>query len=365
MTHYDLPTPALVLDARKIRRNLRDMAKYVAAHGLKLRPHTKTHKSIKLGRMQMAEGGAIGLTVAKAGEAEVMSEACDDLLIAYPTVDARRCESIAAVAKRKTIRVGLDSALAADTLSAAATSAGSIVGVLVELDVGMHRVGVQTPQDARQLAQHIDRLPGLRLDGLTCYPGHISQTPDLQSAPLAAIEAILAEALDLFRRAGLGADIVSGGSTPTAVRSHLVRGLTEIRPGTYIFNDMNTVHGRFASLDDCAARIVCTVVSNAVPGQVVIDAGTKTLTSDRCGPAPDSGHGHVVEYPRAKITRLTEEHGQIDVTNCDRPPKLGEQVTVIPNHICPCVNLQDRVYWHEPGDATPLPIPVDARGRVF
>ena len=101
-----------------------------------------------------------------------------------------------------------------------------------------------------------------------------------------------------------------------------------------------------------------------MPGQVVLDAGTKTLTSDRCGPAPDSGHGHVVEYPDAKITRLTEEHGQVDVTACGRAPKLGEQVTVIPNHICPCVNLQDRVHWHEPGQP-PRPLPVDARGRVF
>ena len=167
MTHYDLPTPALVIDAEKVRRNLRTLRDYAAAHHLKLRPHTKTHKSIRLGRMQMEEGGAIGLTVAKVGEAEVMSEACDDLLIAYPTVDARRCEIVAALAKRKTIHVGLDSTLAADMLSAAASSAGSTVGVLVELDVGMRRVGVQTPRDALQLAQHIDRLPGLRLDGLT------------------------------------------------------------------------------------------------------------------------------------------------------------------------------------------------------
>jgi D-serine deaminase-like pyridoxal phosphate-dependent protein len=314
--------------------------------------------------MQIEEGGAAGLTVAKAGEAEVMSEACDDLLIAYPTVDARRCDTLAALAKRKATRVGLDSTLAADSLSAAARRDGSIIGVLVEIDVGMHRVGVQTPQAALQLAQHIDHLPGVRLDGITLYPGHIGQRPDQQQQLLAAVEAKLAEALDLFRRAGLSTSIVSGGSTPTALRSHLIRGLTEIRPGTYIFNDMNTAHGGYCSLDDCAARIACTVVSNAVPGQVVLDAGTKTLTSDRCGPAPDSGYGHVVEYPDAKITRLTEEHGQVDITACDRPPKLGEQVTVIPNHICPCVNLQDRVYWQEPGEP-PTPLPVDARGRVF
>jgi D-serine deaminase-like pyridoxal phosphate-dependent protein len=361
---YDLPTPALLLDAEKVRRNLRRMADYAAAHLLKLRPHTKTHKSVELGRMQIGEGGASGLTVAKAGEASVMSEASEDLLIAYPTVDARRCAAVAEMGQRKTVRVGLDSADAADALSSAATTATSTIGVLVELDVGMHRVGVQTPKAALDLATRIDRSPGLHLDGLMFYPGHIGHKPDQQAGPLAAVEAMLTETLDLFRQSGLNTSIVSGGSTPTALRSHLVRGLTEIRPGTYIFNDMNCVHGGFASLDDCAARIICTVVSNAVPGQVVIDAGTKTLTSDRCGPAPDSGHGHVVEYPGAKITRLTEEHGQVDVTSCDRLPKLGEQVTVIPNHICPCVNLQDCVYWHE-ADETPRPMTVDARGRVF
>jgi D-serine deaminase-like pyridoxal phosphate-dependent protein len=127
---------------------------------------------------------------------------------------------------------------------------------------------------------------------------------------------------------------------------------------------MNSVHGGFASLDDCAARVIATVVSTAVPGQVVIDAGSKALTSDRCGPAPESGHGHIVEYPRAKVTKLSEEHGQVDVRGCDRSPKVGERLTVIPNHICPCVNLQDNVWWREDGEP-PRAIPVEARGKVY
>ena len=141
--------------------------------------------------------------------------------------------------------------------------------------------------------------------------------------------------------------IVSGGSTPTAYQSHLIPQLTEIRPGTYIYNDMNTVRGGFCTLDDCAARIICTVVSNAVPNQIVLDAGTKTLTSDACIPARDSGHGFIVEYPQAKIVALSEEHGQVDVSRCDHQPDLGQRVTVIPNHICPCVNLQNDVWWNE------------------
>lgn len=160
------------------------------------------------------------------------------------------------------------------------------------------------------------------------------------------------------------AKIVSGGSTPTAYFSHQFKNMTEFRPGTYIFHDMNGVHGGFATIEDCAARIVATVVSSAVPGQVVIDAGSKTLTSDRCGPAPESGHGYVVEYPEAKIVKLTEEHGQVDVRSSARTPKVGERVTVIPNHICPCINLQDVVWWKE-GDEKPIAIDVQARGKVI
>src|SRR6185436_7094806 len=127
-------------------------------------------------------------------------------------------------------------------------------------------------------------------------------------------------------KSGIEAKIVSGGSTPTAIDSHRVTCGTEIRPGTYIFNDINCVMAKCATLDECAAKIVCTVISDAVPGQVVIDAGSKTLTSDRCGPAPDSGHGYVTEFPEAKIVKLTEEHGQVDVKNSPKMPKVGERV---------------------------------------
>ena len=359
-----IPTPALVIDAKVVARNLRRMADYVKAHGLNLRPHTKTHKSVLLGRRQL-ELGAVGLTVAKVGEAKVMAEASDDVLMAYPAVDPARCAELAALARGRTVRVGLDSTTAADALAAAARSAGATVGVLVDLDVGHHRTGVQSPEAALALAQHVDRQPGLRLDGVMFFPGHVWPEPDEQGASLGPIDDLLGEVLGLWAEHGLNASIVSGGSTPTAYQSHHMKRLTEIRPGTYVFNDMNCVTGGYATLDDCAARVVCTVVSDAVPGQVVVDAGTKTLTSDRCHPAPDSGHGHVVEYPAAKVTKLSEEHGQVDVTACGgRRPKVGERVTIIPNHICPCVNLQDRLYWLEGGEP-PHPMNVDARGKVF
>ena len=208
----------------------------------------------------------------------------------------------------------------------AANRAKATIGILVDLDVGMGRTGVQTISEALKLAQLADATAGLRLDGLFCYPGHIQQPPNEQTDALDAVSRRLAQTLDLWGAHGLEARIVSGGSTPTAYQSHLVPEYTEIRPGTYIYNDMNGVRGGFCRLEDCAARIVCTVVSTAVPGQVVIDAGTKTLTSDKCGPAPDSGHGYIVEYPEAVINKLTEEHGQVDIRTC--------------------------VTWRSPGDAT-------------
>lgn len=361
---HDLPTPLIVIDAAVVGRNLKRMAAYARSHKLGLRPHTKTHKSKAIATMQLDTGG-LGLTVAKPGEALVMAGAGDDILIAYPTVNAAGCRTLAELARSKTVRVAVDSSFAADAIGSAARSAGSTIGVLVDLDVGHHRTGVQDPGDALKLAQHVSRDRGLRLDGLLFFPGQFSAIqPQTQGQALAAVDAKLQEVIELWRKNGLEARIVSGGSTPTAMQSHLLTHVTEIRPGTYVFNDMNCVHGGCATLEDCAARIVTTVVSTAVPGQIVLDAGSKTLTSDRCGPAPDSGHGHVVEYPRAKIVKLSEEHAQVDVTACDRAPGVGDRLTVIPNHICPCVNLQDRIWWQEPGES-PRPMSVDARGKVY
>ena len=358
----ELPTPALVLDGPVVRRNLHRLASYASEHKLRVRPHAKTHKSILLAGMQL-ESGAKGLTVAKWGEAEVMAEVCDDLLLAYPALDRWRASHLAWLARRVNLHVAVDSTEAVDALAAATREAGSTLGMLVDLDVGMGRTGVQSPQAALQLAQNVDRTPGVHLNGLLCYPGHIWNIGDEQVTALQMVSHRLQETINLWSRSGLEASIVSGGSTPTAYQSHQIPQLTEIRPGTYIFNDMNTVRGGFCSLQDCAASILCTVVSNAVSGQIVLDAGTKTLTSDRCIPALDSGHGLIVEYPGAVINKLSEEHGQVDVRRCERIPQLGERVSVIPNHICPCINLQTSAWWID-DENIPTPIGIDARGKI-
>jgi D-serine deaminase-like pyridoxal phosphate-dependent protein len=355
-------TPFLQIDASRVQRNLDRLAAYAAGHGLKVRPHSKTHKSRRLARMQL-DAGAAGLTVAKVGEAAVMAEVCTDLLLAYPTVDWQRCQQVAALAASATMRVAIDSIEAAKALSSATVRSGTTVGLLIDLDVGMGRTGVPSPTAALELGQAADRLAGVRVDGLFCYPGQVWEPIEKQGPPLRRIADLVQEAVDLFQRHGLNIGTVSGGSTPTAYQSHFIPALTEIRPGTYIFNDMNTVRGGFCSLEDCAASIVCTVVSNAVRGQCVIDAGSKTLTSDPCIPDPNSGHGYIVEYPSARITHLSEEHAQIDITRCEQVPKLGARVTVIPNHICPCINLQDTIQWHD-GTGKLEPLTIDARGKL-
>jgi D-serine deaminase-like pyridoxal phosphate-dependent protein len=359
---HDLPTPALVIDGAVLRKNIARMATYVRERRINLRPHTKTHKSRMIAAMQIASGAA-GLTVAKAGEAEIMIGVSDDILMAYPPVERARCTRVAQLSRNTTLRVALDSEYAVDSLSQAASAARTTVGVLVDVDVGMHRTGVQTPEGALSLATTVSRSPGLRLDGIMYYPGHVWDLPDAQEPALRKVSERLEEVLGLWSQHGLLANIVSGGSTPTAFQSHLIGCTTEIRPGTYVFNDMNTLAGGFCGIEDCAARIVCTVVSTAISGQFVIDGGTKTFTSDRCIPAPETGHGYIVEYPDARLKALSEEHGQVDISRSSTSPRVGDRVTVIPNHICPCINLQDFVWLIEP-DSTPERLSVDARGKL-
>lgn len=359
------PTPCLVIDLPVVQRNIARLATYASRHGLKVRPHSKTHKSRYMGKLQV-DAGAVGLTVAKLGEADEMLHACDDLLVAYPALDAHRADRVARLAGEKRVRVAVDSVECVNAIAASASKHGTTIGILVDLDVGHHRTGVQSPADSLRLARHVAATKGgVRLDGMMCFPGHIIQPAGEQGDALGSVQAILQEAVDLWRKDGLHASIVSGGSSPTAYQSHLVPALTEIRPGTYIYNDANMVAGQWCGIEDCAARVHCTVVSNAMPGKVVVDAGSKTFTSDRRIFATETtGHGIVIGYPEARIVRLSEEHGEVDVSRCDVAPRLGERLEVIPNHICPCVNLHGSFWLREAtGELTAMS--VDARGRTI
>jgi D-serine deaminase-like pyridoxal phosphate-dependent protein len=338
----DLDTPAILIDLDIMERNLRRVADYSRQHGLRLRPHTKTHKIPALGERQLALGAA-GLTVAKSTEAEVMLAAGPaDLLVAYPVIGRRKLERLMGVAARTDVTVSLDSDEAARELSAAASAAGRRVGVLVEIDVGLRRVGVDPHTGLIPLAHSVSQLPGLDFRGVAFYPGHIKATGEEAAGQLKALDTLLEETLGRLRAAGLEATVVSGGSTPTLFQSHCVRGMNEIRPGTYIFNDRNTWLSGACSFEDCAATILVTVVSTAVPGRMIVDGGSKTFSSDRC--VAGEGFGHLLEAPEAFFERMNEEHGFFDVGQSDRSWRTGERVRVLPNHVCVAMNLHEQVY---------------------
>jgi D-serine deaminase-like pyridoxal phosphate-dependent protein len=362
MTLEQLDTPALVIDTRVMRRNLRRMADYASSHGLLLRPHTKTHKVPLLGRMQL-EFGAVGLTVAKPGEAEVMLAAEPrELLVAYPTVGSTKLQRLMEVARRTRLMMSLDSIEVAQGLSTAAAAAGVRIGVLTEIDVGLGRVGVSPGPALDGLIEFVAGAPGLDWLGLAFYPGHVKSLDDEGLSALRRVAAMLDETLGRLRSRGYEAQIVSGGSTPSWEHSHELPGMTEIRPGTYIFNDRNSVAIGSCGWEDCAASIVTTIVSVAKSGQAIIDGGSKTFSSDRLATGGD-GFGAVLGHPDVTFTKMNEEHGFLDLTQSEWRPKVGDRARIVPNHICVAVNLHQTVYGVD-GDVVAATWNVEGRGKI-
>lgn len=363
MTVAEIDTPALIVDLDVMERNLARVAGYAAEHGLRLRPHTKTHKSVLIGKRQLALGAA-GLTVAKVSEAEVMTDTgTGDLLVAYPVIGHSKLERLMRIAATTAVTVALDSIFAARQLSDAARAGQVEVGVLAEVDVGLGRVGVAAGPDLLQLAKTLEKLPHLKLRGIAFYPGHIKDLSESGLRALEQLRELLASILADFRHAGIETPIVSGGSTPTLFRSHQIGGMTEIRPGTYVFNDMNTVTCGACELEDCAAAVLATVVSTAHPGQMIIDGGSKTFSSDRLSASSEVTFGRVTEAPGARFHKMNEEHGFIDLARAERTFDVGERVRIIPNHICVAVNLHERVYGVR-GETVEETWTVDARGKL-
>lgn len=358
-----LETPALVVDLARMERNLDRAAGYAASHGLALRPHVKTHKSAWLGQEQLRRGAA-GLTCATPREAEVMSGVADDLLLAYPPVGARRAARIAALPKQVKVTVALDSAYAVECASAAARAASRELHVYVELDVGMHRVGLSSVDEAIDLARAVDRSPGLHFDGIACYPGHVRSAVETQDAALRELGAALDQAVARFTAAGVAPRVVSAGSTPTLWRTHEMPAVNEMRPGTYIYNDRTTAAIGACGWDDCALTVLATVVSTAVPGQAVMDAGTKSLGREPLrGAAGDDGFGALLDHPEVRVSGMSEEHGILDLSRTDWRPRVGDVVRVVPNHVCIVVHLFDGITGFR-DDRIEKEWTVDARGRA-
>jgi len=355
-----LETPIPLVDLDRLERNLDRMAGYASRHGLALRPHTKTHKSPRVAAEQVRRG-AVGLTCATLLEAEVMSEVCDDILLAYPPVGGSKLQRLLALPDEIELTVALDSIEAAEALAHAAGERGRTVGVYVELDVGMHRVGLPAIEDALALVQRVSERPPLVYRGITFYPGHIRAPVGRQNEEIARLSSGVRAAIEVLDQAGLRPEVVSGGSTPTITTAHEIEGLTEIRPGTYVYNDRITLQTGACGWDDCALTVLATVVSTAVAGQAVIDAGSKALGLEPAA-RPEDGFAALLDRPEVTVQRLSEEHGILDLRHSDWRPAVGEQVRLVPNHVCFAVHLHEVVYGIR-GDHIETSWPVSARGR--
>jgi D-serine deaminase-like pyridoxal phosphate-dependent protein len=358
----ELETPCALVDLDRLAMNLDRMASYAVLHGLSLRPHVKTHKSPRIAAEQLRLG-AVGLTCATPRELEVMSDVSSDLLLAYPLLGESKLKRVMHLPRSVRLTVGLDSMIAVDALGEAAEAADRDIDVLVEVDLGMHRVGVQSAEEALALALHIRSRPLLHFAGVMFYPGHIREHVTQQEENLDRLRADIAHLLDVLRRGGVEARVVSGGSTPAAWRMHEIPGVTEVRPGTYVYNDRTTAALGACSWDDCAFTVLGTVVSTAVPGQAVVDCGAKALGREPMRGVEGEGFGALLDRPEVVVTRMSEEHGVLDLRSSSWRPRVGELVRIVPNHVCIVVHLNDTIHGVR-GDQVEANWPVAARGRV-
>lgn len=351
--HIDeIETPAVLIDLDRVDANLKRAQDYADANNLPLRPHVKTHKLPEMAQRQVALG-AIGITCQKIGEANAMADGgLTDIFLPYNILGASKLDRLAALNARVTLSVTADSA---ETIAGYAARFGkdAPLNVLVECDTGADRCGVQTPEEAVALARQIDAAPGLTFGGLMTYPpkGGADRT-----------DAWLLRAKAALEEAGLAPPVISSGGTPDLYHAGEGSAATEYRPGTYIYSDRMQVAFGHGTLDDCALTVKATVVSRPTPDRAVLDSGSKALAADPV-PAPHKGHGHIVEYPGAVITGLSEEHAVVDLSGCAEKPGIGDTVRVIPNHACVVTNLFDSVYLIR-GDRVEREAKITSRGKL-
>jgi len=340
----DLDTPAILVDLDRLERNIAAMAQFASGQGVALRPHAKTHKSPAIAHRQL-QAGAVGITVAKLDEGEAMLDAgIKDIFVAYQVVGKRKIERLLEFNQRGRVASAVDSLPAASALSDAALRAGRTLDVLIEVDSGLRRCGLPPGEPVVRFAQSLVHLPGLRLIGIFTHAGHVyaaSTRREVETIGVAEGE-VMVETAAMLQRAGLGVPVVSIGSTPTARFGGRVAGVTEIRPGNYVFYDRMQVALGAASVDECALTVLATVISRPTPERAVIDAGSKVFSSDRGahGVAGIEGYGEVLGHA-AIVARLSEEHGILDLRGAEL--KVGDRVQVLPNHACAVVGLARRL----------------------
>ena len=344
-------TPCLIVDLDVVERNIRRAQKLCDDAGVANRPHIKTHKSPLLVKMQI-EAGARGITCQKLGEAEVMADAgITDIIIATNLLGAARSGRLAALQRRLALKVCADNPVVLEAYSNAAREAGRPFDVMIECDTGQKRAGVEMPGEALALAQIINNDPMLDFAGLLFYPALDTwlQTQIFLDKMIQGLAAL-----------GMSHGIISTGGTPNFANIGNLLGATEHRAGTCIFNDRMMIEAGFAKQSDCALQVFTSVVSRGGEDRGILDAGSKTLTSDTGGL---DGYGLILEYPKARIHKFAEEHGFLDLSRCNIKPAVGDILRVIPNHVCVTVNMVDQLVAVR-GDTIIEAIPVSARGRL-
>lgn len=346
----NLDTPVPVVDMPTVKANIERLQNLCDRAGVSNRPHIKTHKSVEVAKLQLSSG-AQGITCQKLGEAEVMADAgFDDILISYNILGPAKRSRLANLAQRTTLTVAADNRRVIEDISAAMDGVNAKLGVLIECETGNNRCGVASPREAVELAKLVVSNAKLHFRGLMVYPPR---------GDTRATNEFLAHARSEFDDAGLEIEVVSSGGTPN-MASIGQCGETEYRSGTSVYNDRMMIGFNVATHGDCALHVYSTIISHPTPGRIILDAGSKALTSDLGG---YDTFGILPDYPEAKITTLYEEHGVVDVSSCRHIPAIGEVVRILPNHVCPVSNLFDEVLClEETGLLRSLRI--DARGKT-
>jgi D-serine deaminase-like pyridoxal phosphate-dependent protein len=350
----DIPTPALVLDAAAMDRNIRTMASFFAEGPCRLRPHFKAHKTPEIARRQLAAGSVTGLTCATVGEAEVAADFCDDILIANQVIGADKLARVAAIARRGIdMKIAVDSIEGVEQASAAASHAGAEIGIVVDVNVGMPRCGVQPGDPAAALARRIADTAGLSLRGVMGYEGHAVGIPEREKREHITRKAMsaLTTSVDAIRATGLPCDIVSAGGTGTYDITGRVPGVTEIQAGSYVL--MDTAYAQLDIPFGNAMWVLGTIISRPNPGLVVSDSGHKACTEDHGNPS-------VRDIEGATVLFLSDEHASITVPT-DSTLRVGDRVQLIPSHIDPTINLHD-VFYVLDGETVVDVWPITARG---
>lgn len=356
-------TPYVALDMDIMEKNINTMTSGLIRNSIQHWPHIKTHKSLRLARLEQ-QLGASGITCASLSEAEVMAAGgIDKILIAYPLIGEDKCRRYAALAGKITVRTIVDSLPGAEGLSKEAVKNGMIFTVDIAIDYGAHREGIQ-PGDLLDFALQVAALPGLKVDGVFTYAGTIYQYHTEQDIRRAARQEaqLLIESRDLLNANGFTITRLSGGSTLSSWYPNELKGITESRAGNFIFGDMNAINGGIYTTDNCALTICATVISIPLPGYATIDAGTKSLTSDLS--ATPGSYGRIKEYLDIELVKLNEEHGYLRYDPQKYDLAIGEQIHIIPNHCCVVANLVDQIYAFRNGQFSET-ITIDARGKSF